>query len=151
MMTVTQFDSVLIYDGECPYCSVAAQALGRVKNIGALSWYDESAQSFLRAQFDATPFAMVLVDADEQQVYAGRAAAEELTQRAGMPELVGSLVRENYDTIARVVGLASRRGRDPADVHDQYDLTADGAETFETLAANAVDRDIQDSTRSSSA
>ena len=148
---MTQFDSVLIYDGECPYCSVAARALERIENIGAVSWYDESAQSFLQEQFDATPFAMVLVDSEQRRVYAGRTAAEELTQRAGMPELVGSLVRDNYDTIARAVGLATRRDREAADVHDQYDLTTAAAEAFETLAASAVDRDIRDSTRSSSA
>jgi predicted DCC family thiol-disulfide oxidoreductase YuxK len=141
---VSQFESVLIYDGECPYCSVAARALERVENIGAISWYDDAAQSFLQAQFGATPFAMVLVDTSEQRVYAGQSAAEELTQRAGLPELVGSLVRDNYETIARVVGLASGRGRDPDDVHERYDLTADGADAFGALAANAVDRDIRE-------
>jgi predicted DCC family thiol-disulfide oxidoreductase YuxK len=141
---VSQFESVLIYDGECPYCSVAARALERVENIGAISWYDDAAQSFLQAQFGATPFAMVLVDTSEQRVYAGQSAAEELTQRAGLPELVGSLVRDNYETIARVVGLASGRGRDPDDVHERSDLTADGADAFGALAANAVDRDIRE-------
>jgi predicted DCC family thiol-disulfide oxidoreductase YuxK len=141
---VSQFESVLIYDGEFPYCSVAARALERVENIGAISWYDDAAQSFLQAQFGATPFAMVLVDTSEQRVYAGQSAAEELTQRAGLPELVGSLVRDNYETIARVVGLASGRGRDPDDVHERSDLTADGADAFGALAANAVDRDIRE-------
>jgi predicted DCC family thiol-disulfide oxidoreductase YuxK len=138
---VTQFESVLIYDGECPYCSVAALALERIEAVGAISWYDERAQSFLRAQFGATPFAMVLVDSAERQVYAGQSAAEELTRRAGMPGLAGSLVRDNYETIARVVGMASGRGRDPDDVHDRYDLTADGADQFEMLAPTATERD----------
>jgi predicted DCC family thiol-disulfide oxidoreductase YuxK len=141
---VSQFESVLIYDGECPYCSVAARALERVRDVGAISWYDESAQDFLAAQFGATPFAMVLVDSAEKRVYAGRSAAEELTRRAGMPELVGSLVRDNYDAIARVVGAASNRGRDPDDVHEEYDLTSEGAERFESLAGNAADRDIRE-------
>jgi len=145
---MAQFASVLIYDGECPYCSVAATALERVDDLGAISWYDGAAQAFLEAQFDATPFAMVLVDAESATVYAGRAAAEELTYRAGMPDLVGSLVRDNYDTIARVVGLASARGRDPADVHEQYSLTDAGSELFQSLAASAVDRDVRDSSAS---
>ena len=138
---MSQFESVLIYDGECPYCSVAARALERLETVGAISWYDKSAQLFLRAQFGATPFAMVLVDAGEGQVYAGQSAAEELIRRAGMPELVGSLVRDNYETIARVVGVASGRGRDPDDVHGRYDLTADGADQFEVLATTATGRE----------
>jgi hypothetical protein len=143
---MSRFDSVLIYDGECPYCSVAAKALERVDDLGAISWYDETAQSFLDAQFGDTPFAMVLVDRPDQQVYAGRAAAEELTSRAGMPDLVGSLVRDNYGTIARAVGLASGRGRAPDDVHERYALTDSGREAFDTLAVNAVDQDIRAAT-----
>ncbi|MHC3381419.1 DCC1-like thiol-disulfide oxidoreductase family protein [Haloarcula sp. H-GB5] len=140
---MVRFSSVLIYDGECPYCSVAAKALEQVDDIGAISWYDESAQSFLTAQFDEPPFAMVLVDRPAQQVFAGRAAAEELAGRAGLPDLVGSLVRENYERIAHVVGLASGRGREPDDVHEQYALTDDAQDRFGTLARNAVGRDIR--------
>lgn len=141
---MAQFGAVLIYDGECPYCSVAARALEQVDDIGAISWYDDAAQTFLEAQFGATPFAMVLADETTGTVYAGRAAAEELCRRAGMPDLVGSLVRDNYETIAQVVGLASGRGRDPDDVHEQYELTDDAREAFPSLAGDAVDRDIRD-------
>lgn len=141
---MSRFGSVLIYDGECPYCSVAATALEQVDDVGAISWYDDAAQSFLEAQFGETPFAMVLVDAAEQRVYAGRSAAEELARRAGMPDIVGSLVRDNYETIARVVGLASGRGRDPDDVHERYELTDRGGDAFESLAASAVQRAAAD-------
>jgi len=140
---MARFSSVLIYDGECPYCSVAAKALEQVDDIGAISWYDESAQSFLTAQFDEPPFAMVLVDRPTKRVYAGRAAAEELAGRAGLPDLVGSLIRENYEKIAHVVGLASGRGREPDDVHERYRLTDDARDCFDTLAEDAVDRDIR--------
>ena len=140
------FDAVLIYDGECPYCSIAARALKQVNDIGALSWYTDTAQSFLRAQFGDTPFAMVLVDESEGLVYGGRAAAEELAERAGTPEIVGSLLRDNYETIARVVGLASGRRQPPDDVHERYPLTDAGAGLFDSLAADAVNRDIRATT-----
>jgi hypothetical protein len=143
---VSQFDSVLIYDGECPYCSIAARALEEIDDIGAISWYDDPAQDFLEAQFGDTPFAMVLVDEREGTVYAGKTAAKELSDRAGMPGLVGSLVRDNYESIAKVVGLASGRGRDPDDVHERYELTEAGAAAFDALAANAENRDIRAST-----
>jgi hypothetical protein len=142
---MTRFDAVLIYDGECPYCSVAARALERIENVGALSWYDDAAQSFLEAQFGETPFAMVLVDPDEAggTVYAGRGAAEELSTRAGLPSLVGSLVRDNYDSIAKVVGLASGRGREAADCHGRFALTDDGRTAFDGLASAATARDLR--------
>jgi predicted DCC family thiol-disulfide oxidoreductase YuxK len=132
-----EFGSVLIYDGECPYCSVAANALERTDDIGAVSWYDDAVGPFLQAQYGAEPFAMVLVDSDRERVYAGRSAAEELTDRAGLPGLVGSLVRDNYDTIAKVVGLASNRGRDPDDYHGVSRLDDDARERYESVAAAA--------------
>jgi hypothetical protein len=143
---VSEYESVLIYDGECPYCSIAARALEEIDDIGAISWYDDPAQDFLEAQFGDTPFAMVLVDEREGTVYAGKTAAKELSDRAGMPGLVGSLVRDNYESIAKVVGLASGRGRDPDDVHERYELTEAGAAAFDALAANAENRDIRAST-----
>jgi len=114
--------SVLILDGECPYCSVAAVALKRLDDVVAVSWYADPVEEFLDAQFGERPFAMVLVDPDERRVYAGRSAAQELADRAGTPGIVGSLVRENYERIAGVVGALSGRGRDPDDYHDTYRL-----------------------------
>jgi hypothetical protein len=135
---MADFDSVLVYDGDCPYCSVAARALRRVDGVGAVSWYDDAAQSFLVAQFGDAPFAMVLADRRRERVYAGRSAAEELADRAGTPGIVGSLVRENYDRIASVVGAASGRGRDPDDVHDTYPMTEAAREAFDALATAAA-------------
>lgn len=135
---MTDFAAVLVYDGECPYCSVAARALERLEDLGAVSWYDEAAQAFLEAQFGSTPFAMFLVDAAEGRVYAGRAAAGELADRAGMPGIVGSLVRENYETVATVTTLASGRGRDAADYHEVYPLTAAAREAFAGLVEAAA-------------
>ncbi|MEF8819992.1 MAG: DCC1-like thiol-disulfide oxidoreductase family protein [Haloferacaceae archaeon] len=134
------YDAVLIYDGDCPYCSVAAAALRRAEGVGAVPWTGDAAQSFLTAQFDReeAPFAMFLVDERRRRVYAGRAAAEELAERAGAPTLVGSLVRENYETIASVVGLASGRERDPADYHAIYPLDDAARERFGALRGAAV-------------
>ncbi|MEF8813928.1 MAG: DUF393 domain-containing protein [Halovenus sp.] len=131
---------VLIYDGDCPYCSVAAVALKRIEGIVAVSWYADPVGPFLSAQFGAKPFAMVLVDPEESQVYAGRSAAKELTDRAGTPGIVGSLVRDNYEHIAGVVGLLSGRGRDPDDYHDTYELTPEAAAHVDALRS-AGERD----------
>ncbi|QCJ45621.1 DCC1-like thiol-disulfide oxidoreductase family protein [Haloprofundus sp. MHR1] len=137
---MADYDAVLVYDGECPYCSVAARALRRLDDIGAISWYDDAAQAALEAQFGETPFAMVLVDARRGRAYAGRSAAEELADRAGTPGIVSSLVRDSYDRIAAAVGAASGRERDPDDVHDSYPLTDAAREQFDALVAAAAER-----------
>ena len=129
--------SVLIYDGDCPYCSVASAALRRLDDVGAVPWSDEAAQTFLRAQFDATPFAMVLVEPETGTVRGGRSAAERLCDRAGTPELVGALVGDNYDRIASTVGALSGRDREPADLHGAYELRDAARETYRELIATA--------------
>jgi predicted DCC family thiol-disulfide oxidoreductase YuxK len=135
---VTDIDTVLIYDGDCAYCSVAARALRSLPAVGAISWYDEAAQTFLDAQYGEIPFAMVLVDDAAGRVYAGRSAAEELADRAGTPGIVGALVGANYDRIADAVGRLSGRGRDPDDYHGVSRLAAPARERFADLAAAAA-------------
>jgi len=137
-----EFDAVLVYDGECPYCSVAARALRELDGMGAISWYDDAAAAALEAQFGERPFAMVLFDRREGRVYAGRSAAEELATRAGMPGLVGSLVRDSYDGIAAAVGLASGRDRAPDDYHGTYPMREAAGAAFRELAAAAGDRPV---------
>jgi len=114
--------SVLIYDGDCIYCSGAAKALRRLGDVGSIPWEHEAAQRFLEDQFGEVPFAMILVDLDAEVVYAGRSAAKELADRAGMPSLASDIVSSEYDTISKVIGVASRREREPDDYHSVYDL-----------------------------
>jgi len=131
---------VLIFDGDCPYCSVAAIALRRLEGVVAVPWEADPVGPFLDAQFGSRPFAMVFVDPVERRVYAGRSAAEELADRAGTPGIVGGLVRDNYDRIADVVGKLSGRGRDPADVHETYRLTDAASDLVDDLRPAASER-----------
>lgn len=130
---------VLIFDGDCPYCSVAAVALRRLEGVVAVPWAADPVGPFLDAQFGERPFAMVLVDPAERRVYAGRAAAQELATRAGTPGIVGGLVRDNYDRIASAVGTLSGRDRDPADYHDAYALDDEAADLIAELRAAATE------------
>lgn len=130
--------SVLIYDGDCVYCSGAAKALRRVGNVGSIPWEHEAAQRFLEDQFGEVPFAMFLVDLNAEVVYAGRSAAKELADRAGMPTLASDLVSAEYDIISKVVGAASRREREPDDYHSVYDVRERARDSAEELTDSAV-------------
>jgi predicted DCC family thiol-disulfide oxidoreductase YuxK len=134
---MAEFDSVLVYDGDCPFCSAAATALRQLPAIGAIAWSDEAAQAFLRAQFDGTPFALVLVDPAEGNVYLGREAAREVAERAGMPVLVQDILGDNYESIADAVRTVTGVERDPDPYHGVYPLGAEAREHFDDLAANA--------------
>jgi len=131
------YHGVLVYDGECPFCSAAATALRRVPGVGASSHYDEPAQRFLAAQFSDVPFALVFADVEGERVYVGREAARELCERAGLPVLVSDLVGENYESIADAVRSVAGLDRDPDPYHDALPLTPDARAAFDDLAAAA--------------
>ncbi|PSP81475.1 hypothetical protein BRC81_00505 [Halobacteriales archaeon QS_1_68_20] len=63
-----EFDAVLVYDGDCPFCSAAATAMRRLPEVGAVAWDEDATQSFLREQFGDAPFALVPVDLAGEQV-----------------------------------------------------------------------------------
>ncbi len=132
-----EFDAVLVYDGDCPFCSAAATAMRRLPQVGAVAWDDDAAQSFLRAQFGAVPFALVFVDVEAERVYVGREAARELCERAGLPVLVGDLVGDNYESIADAVRTATGLDRDPDPYHDVLPLAEGAHDHADELAAAA--------------
>lgn len=135
-------DAVVIYDGDCPFCSAVASALRRLPDAGAVQWDDESAQAFLEAQFGERPFAIFLVDAEEERVYAGRAAAREVCDRAGVPALFRDVVSDNYERLSDAVRSVTGLERDPDPYHDSYPLAAPARDRFPALAANARNRGV---------
>ncbi|NHN58787.1 MULTISPECIES: DCC1-like thiol-disulfide oxidoreductase family protein [Halorussus] len=134
---MSDYHGVLVYDGECPFCSAAATALRRVEGVGAIEWADDPAQAFLEAQFGEAPFALAFADEREQRVYVGREAARELCDRAGMPVLVRDIVGDNYESIADAVRTVTGVEDDPDPYHGEYPMADAAAEAFDALAANA--------------
>ncbi|WP_232701728.1 DCC1-like thiol-disulfide oxidoreductase family protein [Halobacterium wangiae] len=136
-MTDSQFDGVLVYDGDCPFCSAAASALRRVDGVGAVAHGDDAARAFLEAQFDDAPFALVLADRRTDRVYVDRDAARELCERAGVPVLVQDVVGENYESIADAVRTVVGADRDPDPYHGTYEFSAPAAAAYADLEAAA--------------
>lgn len=129
--------AVVVYDGDCPFCDAVATALRRLPDAGAVQWDAEPAQAFLSAQFDEVPYATFLVDADEGRVYAGRAAAREVCERAGMPVLLQDVVGDNYERLSDAVRSVAGLDRDPDPYHEGYPLADEARERVPALAAAA--------------
>lgn len=129
-----EYDAVVLYDADCPYCSAATKALRRTQHLGAVAWSEDAAQSFLDAQFGDTPFAIILVDSSEDRVYVGRDAARELAERAGLPNLLSDLVASEFDHVDAVVDRFGGHERRPDDWHGTYDLTAEALAQFDSLS-----------------
>lgn len=135
--TATSYRAVLIYDGDCPFCSTASSALRRLEDVGTVEWSDDAAQRFLAAQFGHTPFALVFVDSVADRVWTGREAARELCERAGLPVLIRDVVGDNYEQLADAVRRLSGADDDPEEYHGTYSLTDEAAEIYTDLADNA--------------
>ncbi|WP_435551524.1 DUF393 domain-containing protein [Natrinema sp. CGMCC1.2065] len=136
-MTEPRFTGVLLYDGDCPFCSAASTAVRRLESVGVVAWSEPAAQRFLEAQFGETPFALFFADCEAGTVWAGRAAATELCERAGMPVLVRDIVGENYERLADAVRVVSGTDREIEPYHDAYPMASDAAALFDELAASA--------------
>ena len=128
------YEAVLIFDGECPFCSAAATALPQV---GVIEWNNDAAQQLLAAQFDDPPFALVLVDGRTDQLWIGPAAAGELCDRAGIPTLVQDIVADNFERVGDAVRGVAGAKREPANLDGTRSLNAAAAAEYQTLAANA--------------
>ncbi|WP_254523811.1 DUF393 domain-containing protein [Natrinema caseinilyticum] len=130
-----QFTGVLLYDGDCPFCSAASTAMRQLERVGIVPWDDPAAQDFLEAQFGSVPFALFFADIEAETVWAGRAAATELCDRAGMPVLVRDIVDERYERFADAIRFVSGADREVDPYHDAYPLTDDAAALFDEVAA----------------
>ena len=133
------YDAVLLYDGDCPFCSAASSALRHLHDVGVVAWEDEAAQSFLEAQFGEVPFALVLADVRAEKLWIGREAARELCERAGMPTLIQDVVGDNYETLADAIRWVSGLDRNPDPYHDVYPMAEDARDMFSDLSSNATE------------
>ena len=131
------YGTVLIFDGECPFCSAAATALRQLPQVGVIEWNNDAAQQLLAAQFDDPPFALVLVDGRTDQLWIGPAAAGELGDRAGIPTLVQDIVADNFERVGDAVRGVAGAKREPANLDGTRSLNAAAAAEYQTLAANA--------------
>lgn len=133
-MTGPAFDGVLVFDGDCPFCSAAATAVRRVDGVGAVAHGDPEARRFLEAQFETAPFALVFADVRDERVYLGRDAAVELCERAGLPVLVQDVVGENYESLADAVRTVPGVDGDLDTYHGAYPMASAARDAYAEMA-----------------
>jgi len=118
------FDAVLLYDGDCPFCTAAARAVATLDRVGIVAWESAAAQAFLDAQCASVPFTLVFIDRAAGTVSFGRDAARAVADRAGLPSLVGAATERRYESIATAVQTVSGTDRPFDAVHGQAPLVS---------------------------
>lgn len=133
--------SIIIFDGDCPYCKLASVTMGNLnEEIKIIDWQDVCSQRFLEAQFDEKPFSMVFIDVSKNRIWVGEKAAEEIADRSKTTKPFKSVVSGHYDKIASVVGKLSGREQEYDDKYDGiYKVNEEAKPVLEDIYEKAED------------
>jgi hypothetical protein len=117
--------SLLVYDGSNSLFRAAARAVTRRSDeVVAVRWGSEPVQALLDAQFDARPFAFILVEGDS--VHVGTETVGQLVSRMGLPDSLADGLKRAYAVgggpFSRVV-----HGRTVADIDGTFPLSPEAA------------------------
>lgn len=130
------YEAVLLFDGGCPFCSAAASALRQLPKLGVLAWNGNAAQRFFTAQFDEPPFTLVFVDVTADQMWLGRATADESCDRASLPTFVQDLLEDDFERIADTVRVASGSAQYAADLSGTRSISDAATAKYDNFAPN---------------
>ncbi|WP_336001845.1 hypothetical protein [Halorientalis halophila] len=117
--------SLLVYDGSNALFRAAVEAAtSRSDEVVAARWDSEPVQAFLEAQFDARPFAFILVEGDS--VHVGEETVGRVLDRMGLADPV-------VDGLQRAYGIGGvpfgrlLHGRTVADLDGTFPLSEEAA------------------------
>jgi hypothetical protein len=123
--------SLLVYDGSNPlFRAVVEAATHRSDEIVAVRWDAEPVQAFLEAQFDARPFAFILVEGDS--VHVGEETVSRVLRRTCLADPLVDGLKRTY----AVGGVPFGRlihGRTVAELDGTFPLSAEAAAHLEDL------------------
>lgn len=135
-------EAVLVYDGTCPQCSLAARLLHSTPRVAPLPWEQEAAQVALREQFREAPRATALFDRGAGQVYAGPATLAELGDRDATASLGDRFAGPEHEHVEGGVGDAT--DHDVRQVTGIHPLSGDARARMPALIAAAQGSGVDD-------
>ena len=113
--------SLLIYDGRnVLFRAVVEAATSQSDDIVPVRWDAEPVQAFLDSQFDARPFAFILVEGDA--VYVGAETVGRILDRTGVADSLVEGLKRTYAIAGPPVGRVIH-GRAIADLDGTFPLS----------------------------
>lgn len=123
--------SLLVYDGSSPLFRAAAEAAThRSDEIVAVRWDSEPIQAFLEAQFDARPFAFILIEGDS--VHVGEETVGRVLSRLGLADALVDGLRRIYAAGGVPFGRLIH-GRTVANLNGTFPLSTEAAAQLAAL------------------
>lgn len=137
-------DSIMIYDGECPYCKIASISVDNInEDISIIEWDNKLSQKFLDLQFDESPFGLIFIDKSKDRVWLGEDATYEIAERANETKLFSSLLKNNYDIISDTISSITNRDREIDEYEGIYRLNEKTYDIIDEIN-NQSDSNISD-------
>jgi hypothetical protein len=138
--------SILVYDGSNRWFRAVADSFTRCSDdVVAIAWQSDAVQAFLQAQFDARPFAFILVDGDE--VHVGSETVETVLEKGGVATGVSRLFKRLYPVAADPFGRLVH-GQKPASIDGTFRLTEearahiDPLRRYRTIPVESAESDV---------
>lgn len=115
--------SLLVYDGSNSLFRVVVEAVTRRSDeIMAVRWDSEPIQAFLEAQFDARPFAFILIEGNS--VHVGEETVGRVLSRMGLADPLVDGLKRTYATGSVPFGRLVH-GRTVADLDGTFPLSSE--------------------------
>ncbi len=99
----------VIYDGNCPFCRLAANTASKFLGLERLEFDSGDAQRLLEREFDDPGFTLYLFE--EDTVYFGGEASRRIAERLGLPGFLAEYVSEHYLQLAGLLSVLTGRRR----------------------------------------
>ncbi|MEF8841547.1 MAG: hypothetical protein V5A62_07950 [Haloarculaceae archaeon] len=117
--------SLLVYDGSNSLFRAAVEAATHRSNeVAAVRWSSEPIQAFLEAQFDARPFAFILVEGNS--VHVGEETVARVFGRMGLADPLVDGLKRTYAAGGVPFGRLIH-GREVADLDGTFPLSGEAA------------------------
>jgi predicted DCC family thiol-disulfide oxidoreductase YuxK len=102
-------DEIVVYDGDCPFCRLAATTASLLLGLEKLDFDSSDAQRLLEDEFEDPGFTLYLFE--EDTVYFGGEASRRVAERVGLPQFLAELVSRHYLQLAGLLSVLTGRRR----------------------------------------
>lgn len=100
---------IVVYDGNCPFCRLAATSASLLLDLEKLDFDSSDAQRLLENEFEDPGFTLYLFE--EDTVYFGGEASRRVAERVGLPQFLAELVSRHYLQLAGLLSVLTGRRR----------------------------------------
>ena len=99
--------SQVIYDSECPYCTLISKLVDLSSRFDTMAYSSSSAQEILEKEFEDPGFTFYMIG--DQKVYFGDKAAQEIAVRLYRSKIAGKLFLNLYPYLSKIFSVLSGR------------------------------------------